>query len=134
MEQLLLHLFGDYIIQNDNVGTRKKENSLTGLYYCLWHCITYALPFFLITNWLGVLLIAVTHFIIDRWYIVGYFIALKNNVYKNHPGGAYYGHHLDVSNCGYKLDTPKYLSIWLYIVQDNTIHLIINFAIIALVK
>jgi len=135
MEQLLLHLFGDYIIQNDNVGTRKKEKSLTGLYYCIWHCITYALPFFLITNWLGVLLIAITHFLIDRWNIVGYFIALKNNVWtSNYCSGYYVDKRLDVSNFGFKPDKPKFLSIWLYIFQDNTLHLLINFAIITLIK
>jgi len=27
MGQILLHLFGDYIIQNNHVGVRKKEKS-----------------------------------------------------------------------------------------------------------
>ena len=117
MEQLLLHLFGDYILQNDNVGVRKKEKSLIGLLYCIYHCITYSIPFFFITNWLGVILIAVTHFIIDRWNFTGHFIKTKNFV-------------KTLENFGYKKERPFAITIWLYIIQDNTLHLICNYLII----
>lgn len=119
MEQILLHLFGDYILQNDNVGLRKKEKSLTGLAYCIFHCITYSLPFFLITNWLGVLLIAIGHFVIDRWNLVGHFIKAKNFV-------------KTMDNFGYKPERPFAITIWLYIIQDNTVHVIWNYGVILL--
>ncbi len=132
MEQLLLHFFGDYIIQNDHVGVRKKENSLTGLYYCLFHCITYSLPFLLIVSWEAVLLIGIGHFFLDRWNIVAYFTALKNNVYKKIPPGleGIAEKKLDVSNLGYPIDRPKFMSIWLYIIHDNVLHVIWNYFII----
>ena len=121
MEQLLLHMFGDYIIQNDNVGVRKKEKSLTGLMYCIFHVITYSLLFFLITNWLGVLIIAIGHFIIDRWNFVGHFIMTKNFTDTT-------------ENFGYKKERPFAITIWLYIIQDNTIHLVWNFLTIYLIN
>jgi hypothetical protein len=121
MEQLLLHLFGDFILQNDNVGVRKKEKSLTGLLYCLYHCLTYSLPFLLITNWKACLLIGIGHFIIDRWNIVGHFIKTKNFVDT-------------LENFGYKKERPFSITIWLYIIQDNSIHLIWNYLIIMLIK
>lgn len=121
MIQLLLHLFGDFILQNDYVGTRKKEKSLTGRLYCIYHCITYALPFFLVTDWRGVILIGLGHFIIDRWMVVAHFIKLKN-------------FQPNIDNLGYTKETPKFMSTWLYIIQDNTIHLIWNFFIIYLLK
>ncbi len=121
MIQLLLHLFGDFILQNDYVGTRKKEKSLTGLLYCIYHCVTYSLPFFLVTDWRGVILIGLGHFIIDRWMVVAHFIKLKN-------------FQPNIENLGYTKETPKFMSTWLYIIQDNTIHLIWNFLIIYIVK
>ena len=121
MEQLLLHLLGDYIIQNDNVALNKKKKGFKNLMYCVFHCVTYALPFLLITNWFAVLLIAVTHFAIDRTNIVAHFLKLRNNV----P---------DISNFGFGKERPFALTIWLLIITDNTFHLLINFLIILYIK
>lgn len=117
MEQLLLHLFGDFILQNDNVGVRKKEKTFTGLCYCIYHCITYSLAFLLITNYKAVILIAVGHFLIDRWNFVGHFIGLKNFVE-------------DLSNFGYKKERNFAITVWLYIIQDNIFHLLWNYFVI----
>ena len=117
MIQLLLHLFGDYILQNNTVGTRKKEKSKIGLMYCIFHCITYSIPFLLITNWKACLLIAIGHFLIDRWNVVGNYIKLKN-------------FSKSTKNCGFPEDVPPWMSTWLYIIQDNTLHLIWNYFII----
>lgn len=132
MEQILLHLFGDFIIQNDNVGVRKKEKSLTGLLYCIFHCITYSIPFILITNWYGVMLIAIGHFVIDRWNIIGNYIALKNNVYTevHTVNETKIKRVLNTKNFGYKSERPFAVTIWLYIIQDNSIHLIWNYLVI----
>jgi hypothetical protein len=121
MIQLLLHLFGDFIIQNDNVGVRKKEHSWVGFWYCLYHCITYALIFLLITNWKACIFIGIGHFIIDRWNIVGHFIQTKNFV-------------KTLENFGYKKERPFAVTVWLYIIQDNTFHLIWNYLIILYIK
>ena len=74
----MLHLFGDFILQNDKMALNKKKTTLKGFFYCLLHCCLYALPFFLLTNWIGVILICITHFIIDRWDFVGWFNSKKN--------------------------------------------------------
>ncbi len=117
MIQLLLHLFGDFVVQNDNVALRKKERSWTGFLYCLFHCVTYALPFLLITTWEACILIGVGHFLIDRWNIVGYYIRKKNFVE-------------NCDNFGHIPERPFAITVWLYIIEDNTFHLIWNFAVI----
>jgi hypothetical protein len=116
-EQLLAHLFGDFILQNDEVGLHKKDKNARGLFFCILHCVIYGLVFLLITNWLAALCIAIAHFIIDRWNIIGRFIQFKNGV-------------SDTSNFGYHKDRPMFMSACLYIIQDNTAHLIINYFII----
>lgn len=117
MEQLLLHLFGDFIVQNDYVALNKKKNTLKGWIYCLWHCITYALPFLLISNWKAVIGIGLTHFIIDKTNIVAHFLKLRNNV-------------KDISNFGFLPERPFAITIWLLIFTDNTFHLICNWLFI----
>jgi len=100
MEQLLIHLFGDYFLQTDKQALNKKKSSLQ----CFLHCLTYSLPFLLIASFQSVLVIGITHFLIDRWDIVPYIIYLKN---------------------GNKKQVEK--RIWLTIIIDNTFHLIINY-------
>ncbi len=41
MPWIFAHLIGDYLLQNDWMAARKKENSLV----CLIHIVTYMLPF-----------------------------------------------------------------------------------------
>jgi hypothetical protein len=74
MTQIILHLVGDYLLQNDWMANNKKCKSLHGLIACLAHCFLYSLPFLLIANWLQVLLIFGTHFLIDRWFFVKWYM------------------------------------------------------------
>jgi len=140
MEQLLLHLFGDFIVQNDYVALNKKKNTLKGWIYCLFHCITYALPFLLITNWKAVIGIGLTHFIIDKTNIVAYFLAVRNNVingmtHRKYGVFGYFTHRIyDVSNFGFLPERPFAITIWLLIFTDNTIHLLCNYFLIILFK
>lgn len=122
IEQLLLHGIGDYIIQNDWMGTTKKKKGWMGFLACLIHCVTYSLPFLLIGTYTQVFLIFITHFIIDRYHLVDYFGAIKNNVKNSFT--------YDISNWGFKLERPKVLTLWLYIITDNIFHLIINYLIL----
>lgn len=117
MEQLLLHLFGDFIVQNDWMALNKKKNGLIGFLTCSIHCISYSLPFFLITNWMGVLLICISHFALDRTYVTEKFLKLRNGV-KN------------TSNFGFKKERPFEITFWLMVITDNVIHLICNYFII----
>lgn len=56
MEQLILHLIGDYITQSDWMANNKTKANAPAL-----------LPFFLLGGWLAVLVIFATHFFIDRF-------------------------------------------------------------------
>lgn len=58
MEQLLIHLFGDYFLQTDKQALNKKKSS----WQCFLHILTYSLPFLLIGSWKAVLVIGITHF------------------------------------------------------------------------
>jgi len=117
MEQLLLHLFGDYIVQNDWMALNKKKKGWLGFNACFIHTLTYSLPFLLITNWMAFLVIWFTHFVLDRTKIVDYFIMLKNG-------------EKTIVNFGFAPEKPFVISIWLYIIIDNVIHLLINYAAI----
>ncbi|CAK0747802.1 conserved hypothetical protein [Gammaproteobacteria bacterium] len=131
MEQILLHLFGDYFLQTDKQALNKKKSS----YHCLLHCLSYSLIFLFIASWKAVVVIGVTHFIIDRWSVVPYLIAIKNQTKKevidkkSYKGKGSYPIKMvyDISNFGFAIDRPFVLSIWLMIITDNTFHLIINY-------
>lgn len=127
MEQLLLHLWGDYIFQSDWMAQRKTSKSLP----CLFHCYAYASTFFLIASWRAVLVIFVTHFLIDRFGLARYVIRAKNRLFCS-------PHHRwwqEVRRCdfdellyeSYPDLPPAWLTTWLLIIADNTLHLTINF-------
>jgi len=115
MIQLGLHLIGDYIIQNDWMALNKKKPGWKGFFACLIHCVTYALPFLLIGSWQAVTVILVTHFIIDRWKLVDWFLAARNGVWH-------------IRNFGFGEERPVFITIWLYIITDNIFHLACNYA------
>ena len=119
MLQLICHLFGDYFLQTDKMALNKKEKTRKGLLFCILHCTTYSIPFFLVTNWIGVILIGIGHFIMDRYHWLEHLIAIKNSVY-------------NVQNFGFSADRPKLITVWLYIIHDNTFHLIWNYIVILL--
>ena len=82
MEQLLTHIFGDYILQSDWMAMNKNKQSLP----CLVHVIIYTSVFLLLTtSWKALLIIGGTHFILDRFpVIVRRLIWVKNNfLHKN---------------------------------------------------
>ena len=115
IEQLLLHGVGDYLIQNDWMALNKKKKGALGFLACLIHCVTYSLPFALIASWPAVLAIFATHFIIDRWKLVDWFLATRNGVFH-------------IKNFGFGEERPVVITLWLYIITDNTFHLLCNYA------
>lgn len=130
MIQLFLHAIGDYLVQNDWMALNKKLRTWKGELACQIHCITYSLPFLFIASWKAVLLIYISHYIIDRFNLVGYYLAIKNNV--RHKGENINGRFFkyDISNFGFGLDRPFAVAIWLYIIVDNIFHLICNYLIL----
>lgn len=128
MLQLILHGIGDYYLQTDYQGITKKKKGTEGFYACLKHCTTYSLPFLFIGSWMAVLAIFISHFIIDRSNLVAYIIAIKNGTKKppitmSRPFPYMY----DISNFGFHKERPFAISIWLYIICDNILHIICNY-------
>lgn len=119
-DQVLAHLVGDYLLQSDWMATNKKDRILP----CLVHILTYMVPFlFLTRSILALLVISATHFAIDHWGLPRYLIWAKNWLLS--PGGSKPS--WDVcSFTGFSPGRPIWLTMWLLIIVDNTLHLIIN--------
>jgi len=123
MEQLILHLFGDYVTQSDWMATNKTKNSLAA-----WaHALVYSIPFLLLTQHapnpaIAGFVIIITHFLIDRFRLARYVVWAKNFL---GPGNLPWK---ECTATGYPPDRPAWLAVWLLIVADNTMHLAINYA------
>lgn len=143
MEQLILHLFGDYILQSDWMAQNKTRSTSA----CLLHAYLYSLPFILLTWHLpgdrgpwAWFVIGWSHFFIDRFGLARYvcwtknFLAPKGSVPPRWDGQgqqAYPRRYWDFASCratGYAPDRPAFLAVWLLIITDNTLHLAINYA------
>lgn len=121
MEQLLIHLWGDYITQTDWMANNKTKRNLAAFA----HATVYTLPFLLLTQSLTALLvIGITHFYIDRYRLARYVLFTKNWITDRTLKWA------DCNATGYHKDVPAWLSIWLMIIADNVLHLTINYAAI----
>jgi glucan phosphoethanolaminetransferase (alkaline phosphatase superfamily) len=119
MEQLLLHLVGDYVTQTDWMAKKKFESFPAALL----HAGVYSLPFFLITSSVAaVAVIFATHTVIDHYRLAKYLIYAKNWTTDRSLRWA------DCSATGYHKDTPPWLAAVLLFVVDNTVHLAINYA------
>lgn len=118
MEQLILHLIGDYVTQTDWMA----KNKINNIWIATCHAIVYTLPFLLITHsWFALAVICITHIFIDRYMIARYIIFFKNKMTD------WTLRWEDCSVTGYHKSMPLWLSIWLMIICDNTLHLTINY-------
>lgn len=122
MLQLLLHLFGDYILQSNKMAMYKAhQNTKLAWTWVTIHSVTYGLPFLLIGSVSAVSVIILTHMLIDRYMLAKYIIFAKNWVWDTQ---------LKWRECqpyGYSQTMPPYLAVWLYIITDNTMHLFVNY-------
>ncbi len=119
MEQLLIHLFADYWLQNDWMALNKKNNFRIALV----HSFVYTLPFLLLTrNILALFVIFITHALIDGTHVVEVLNRFKNWNFSLHFSQEEKWCFYD----GYK-DRPTFIRVWLIIIQDNILHLIINY-------
>ena len=119
MEQLLLHLIGDYVTQTDWMARTKTSTTFAAL--C--HAVVYSLPFLLLSpTFMAIAVIALSHFLIDRFRLARYVAFGKNKLSD---------WHLQWTNCratGFPSDVPAAQAFWLMILIDNTMHLSINYA------
>lgn len=123
MEQLLAHLFGDYVLQNDWMAQRKTKSSIpAGV-----HAATYTLPFILLTQspW-ALAVIGVTHFVIDRFSLAKYIVWGKNQL----PRTEFSYSREEMSGFGFNQNAPLWLQFPIYVVTDNAMHLAINYSAI----
>jgi hypothetical protein len=134
-DQLVAHLVGDYILQSHWMATQKTRSSVAAAI----HAVCYTLPFALITfDPLALAIITGTHFVIDRWRLARFVVWLKNGpIYyrpqepatnfnrwrAGPPGGLEWQ---PLTGTGYQDDVPAWLSVWLLIITDNTLHVICN--------
>jgi hypothetical protein len=114
MEQLILHLIGDYITQTHVMATRKTSD----LKWAAKHALVYSLPFLLIGSIPAVFVIFVTHYLVDSLRLAKYV-----NTFKNWLGTR----SIQPDENGYPVGTPAGLSLSLFIITDNTLHLICNY-------
>lgn len=114
IEQLLLHILGDYVLQPDIMAKKKVEDIMVAYV----HSLVYTLPFLLITNSIDALTVMfTTHLLIDRFRLAKYLCFIKNKIFEWE----------DCKVTGYHKNTPDYITFWLSIIVDNFLHLTINY-------
>lgn len=118
MEQLILHLFGDFITQSDWMAVNKTKRS----WPALCHAVVYSLPFLLLGSPVAVTVIFASHFLIDRFRLVRYVIWAKNCLSPTrHPWS-------ECSATGFHKSLPEWSATWLMVIADATLHLAGNYA------
>lgn len=105
----ILHLAGDYLLQNDWLAQNKTKSNLAAM----MHAVVYSTPFLFIcvSHWW--FLICFSHFLIDRYRLAVYWIKLVNWNWGS-------------KNLGFDADKPPFMAVWLMIIIDNTFHLLFN--------
>jgi hypothetical protein len=94
--------------------------------YALLHGFTYTIPFVLATHSIPALLvIALTHAVIDRYRLAKYFIWAKNQIVPKADRYAWNSESNDKTT-GFPSRIPSWMSVWLLIIVDNVIHIVIN--------
>lgn len=146
---VLGHFVGDYLFQNQWMAIGKSQPGWKGTVACTVHVLLYTLAVALFTGWnpLFLLVVAVPHWIIDRWSLATYILQFKNGYhpfrdtwkkppldhpqYGDPPTSPYAGYPIskvlieDIANNSDGLQ----LNVWkvafaapVYIFNDNTLH------------
>lgn len=118
-DQLVAHAVGDYILQSDWMATEKTKKNLAAAA----HALTYTLPFLALSqNPIALAVVCISHFIIDRWRLARYVVWLKN---LPAPWAYRYAWRY-CRDTGYHDSRPKWMTVWLLIIADNTLHVLCN--------
>jgi hypothetical protein len=127
---ILCHFLGDYFIQTDWMAQEKTK------YWspAIWHGVTYGVPFLVFAvlsdtlslSLVALVVIVVTHIVIDHYRLAKHVIWAKNQIAPKKYRYAW----KDGNLTGYRNDAPIWLTTWLMIITDNVIHIMINTAAI----
>ena len=121
---LLAHLVGDYLLQSHWMACEKTKR----WWPAVAHAATYTVPYVFVTQSVWALLtIGVTHAVIDRYRLAKHVVWFKNQLAPKSFRPTWE----DSKGAGYPSDTPVWMSTWLMIIADNTLHLLINTASVA---
>jgi hypothetical protein len=124
--ELLAHLLGDYVLQSDWMAQEKTRRWGVAIV----HAVVYSLPFLLLCSpsLEAMAVIIPTHAVIDRLRLAKYVCYAKNFM-----APRWYWHlWKDCEATGYHKDRPPWMSVWLLILADNTLHLLINHGALSL--
>jgi hypothetical protein len=79
---MLGHFVGDYLFQNQWMALNKTAKGLLGHLACTVHVLLYTFAIALFVGWhpLFLLVVAVPHWIIDRWSLASYWLTFKNGI------------------------------------------------------
>lgn len=124
---ILAHLVGDYILQTHWMALEKTSRWWPAILHGITYTIPYALLMIPAFNILGfsfwaLFIICSTHIVIDRYRLARHLVWFKNQFApkKFRPAKS------ELKTTGYPAETPAWLSVWLMIISDNTLHLLIN--------
>jgi hypothetical protein len=121
IEQLFAHLVGDYVLQSDWMALKKRTSFIAALV----HALVYSLPFLVLQPSIAAwLVIMFTHLLIDHLALARYVCFAKNFLAPVSEWPKWE----DTNPTGYHKDKPVWMSTWLFILADNTMHIIINYA------
>jgi hypothetical protein len=109
MIQLISHLFGDFVFQNDWMAINKNLYTKKGWLTCFVHCMVYTI-FFFGQSLLQLALIFITHFIIDKFSVAKYW----TNIFK----------------VGTRMSHDFWLYTYLIFMVDMAFHLACNYFIL----
>lgn len=116
---VLLHFIGDYLVQTDWMAQCKTKQWLPAVV----HGVTYGVPFVFATMSLPALfVIIVTHIVIDHYRLARHVVWAKNQLAPKEWRYSWAEGNLT----GYRNDAPPWLTTWLMIIADNTMHVTIN--------
>ena len=120
MEQLILHLIGDYIAQTDWMA----KNKVKSWWAAYVHAFVYSLPFALVfkPSITAFVVIFFSHYFIDHYRLARYVIFAKNWTMDQSLKWE------ECKETGYHKDVPAHISFWLMIIADNTLHLVFNYS------
>lgn len=113
------------------MATNKKKRWLPAIV----HGVVYTLPFLLLTHaWVALLVIGITHAIIDHTDIVCRLNQIKNwdfrqDNYAFLDSQIQLGEIMTPVKDGY-FGRPFAIRVWLIIIQDNILHLLINYLVL----